>query len=166
MSTKELGTITDIFVGKEDHGIPTVSVTIEFGGCTQGFGNLCLPKETQETYLEMLCDIFGVSDYNYKKLIGKKCYALRCFDSWNESIEGVESLDGARFTHTDFRHKLHNTKETVLAARKTYLQDDISRLSELVNRKKKELKTLDHSYVAWSYMEQRKRKPQASKKRR
>jgi hypothetical protein len=164
--TKELGVIENVFVGKEDHGIPTVSIMITFndGFTSQGFGNLCLTKETQPVYLDKVCSLFGVD--HYKELKGKKCYALRSFDCWNEYIEGIETLDGKRFTHTDFRYDVHGRKDTVLEQRKKDMEERIARHHEDIKRLKEEMKHLDDDYVPWSYMEQRKRKPQARKKRK
>jgi len=101
-SKKQRGIIKDVFVGEEDRGITTCSVGIEFKGSYQSFGNLCLTKDDSNDYLELftkdICNVFGVNDYN--DLVGKECYALRCFEGWNESIEGLETLDGKRFTIT------------------------------------------------------------------
>ena len=41
-SKKELGTISYVHQGPEDHGVLTCSIGIDFKGSHQAFGNLCL----------------------------------------------------------------------------------------------------------------------------
>jgi hypothetical protein len=104
-SYREDGKIVSIFAGKEDHGILTVGLGVEFRTGHQGFGGLAFDNDgiKKKAFLADLCAVFGVSDH--EQLVGRPCVALRCFDTWNSPIEGLESTSGKRFVLTDWRRK-------------------------------------------------------------
>jgi hypothetical protein len=85
--TREKGKIIDVFRGKEDHGILTINIGVEFeGGSHQGFGNLCLDSEEMaDDLVADLCAVFNVK--KLKDLVGKKCYALRCSITWTQTLK-------------------------------------------------------------------------------
>lgn len=122
---RELGKIESVFQGPEDHDIITCSVHIEFdSGGAQGFGYLALGN-LLEDFVNDLCATFNVK--NLKDLIGKKCFALRCFSGHNEPIDGLESIEtGKKFIINHWRKKhFANTKTT--------LQDKIESLNNRIN---------------------------------
>ena len=126
----------------------TVNLMIEFAGSCQGFGGLALGGEHTRRYIDDLCRTFGVS--NLDRLVGLECFALRCFSAWNEHIEGLESIDGKRFVHSDWRRKYFPDRApTPLDDRRKSL---LSRADSLANQLKdnaRQLAEIDADYVSW-----------------
>jgi len=150
MSTKELGTIRDARVFVEDHGILTSYITIDFdSGGTQGFGGLCLNnKKTAKSYTDDICKIFGVK--NLEDIVGMKCYALRNFDTWNEIISGIETLDGKRFTHYAWRKKMFpNYVKHPLAEKLESLNRDLEYLKKRIVQTELEIASISEKFVDW-----------------
>lgn len=152
MITREFGTISDTFLGKEDHGIQTAWIYLDFKGSSQGFGGLSLTNGLDIHFISDLCSLFNVD--KFKDLKGKKCYALRCFDTWNTPIEGLETENGEIFTITDFRHKHVPGKiVTPLENKKTDLLSTISWATGRIKQAEQDLKEIEKEYVAWSNYE-------------
>ncbi len=147
---RELGTISYVKYGTEasDGRWFTVSLGIEFEGFHQGFGGLALDAEKYgPDYVADLCKTFNVKDY--KKLAGKKCYALRLTDGWNETIEGLESVDtGLRFTHTEWRRKHWPDTPSPLEARKAEIRERAAALRRRADQAERELAEIDSDYNA------------------
>jgi hypothetical protein len=100
-----LGTITDTFLGKEDHGIFTWVLTLEFGGSVQGAGTHALNDPAYlGTHIQKLLTFFGCP---WDQLKNKRVYALKeshhglvrgfmdekqtrmvFFEDWNKEVEG------------------------------------------------------------------------------
>lgn len=147
--------ITDTFYGKEDHGIITVNIIINYtdGGCTQGFGNLNLGsgknnKKLSEQYISDICYTFGVS--KLKDLLDKRCFALFNFGRYNETIEGLESFDtGLRFTHTGWRKKVLGKVDSPFEAEKKRIEESIERAKAGIERDKQRLASLSKEYKSW-----------------
>jgi hypothetical protein len=101
---RETGIIEHVFFGKEDHGILTCYLRINFDGSSQSFGGVAFANpQIAEDFIEDLCRVFGVSALD--ELRGKPCVAYRCYPYNNELIEALEASSGARFVLTDWRRK-------------------------------------------------------------
>ncbi len=144
---RELGTIVDVWSGKEDHGILTCSIGIDFRGSHQGFGNLCLDKKILPDFMEGVCETFGVKTLN--ELVGKQCYALRCFSHWNEPIEGLETLDGKRFTLFSWRKKHFPNSKSPYEERISSLKNRIASDMRRIDDAYKELRKIHTEYTDW-----------------
>jgi hypothetical protein len=139
--------ISDVFVGKEDHGIWTVSITLDDMGYTQSFGNLCLDKENKvPAFVGAIENLFNVSDI--KNIIGKKCYALYSFGKWNEPIEGIE-YKGKRFTLTGFRKSLGEDAESPLTYRIISIEREITQAKQRILDREAELEVISKDYKDW-----------------
>lgn len=89
MAEKELGVITETFLGHEDHGIFTFVLFIDFGSSGQGFGIYCLsyrPNGDTEHYSPLIgeaigkiCSAVGVD--SWEKLKGRTVYVERDVES-------------------------------------------------------------------------------------
>jgi hypothetical protein len=101
---REAGVISEVFYGKEDHGILTCSVRVNFDGSTQSFGGIAFEScKIADDFVADLCRTFAVEKLD--ELRGLACVAYRCFPYNNEPIEALEALSGARFTLTGWRRK-------------------------------------------------------------
>ena len=144
---RQLGKIVDVWSGKEDHGILTCSIGIDFCGGHQGFGNLCLDEQTLPDFIESVCKVFGVK--NLKDLVGKECYVLKCFSHCNEPIEGLETLDDKRFTLSSWQKKnFPNSKspyEKRICSINSRIASDIRRIYAAYE----ELNNLKSEYTDW-----------------
>lgn len=149
MSVREYGTITNVFLGTEDHGILTCNIQIGFKGSSQGFGNLCLGDETMaKDFVDNLCTIFGVS--KLEQLKGRNCYALRCFDEWNALIEGLEA-DGpaGTFLLTKWRRRHRPETKNPLEEKREALVSRAQDLARQVSENAAAIARLDASYTDW-----------------
>jgi len=160
MSTKELGTIKDAQVDVEHHNIITVWITIDFdGGGTQRFGGLAFQKldyssvlsKKDDTlindYIKSVCAAFEVPDL--KDLIGKKCFALKSFDSWNQPIEGLESECGKRFTIFSWQKKHFPDALNALETKIEMLKREVTYFEHRKQQSIEELKTIKDKFVDW-----------------
>lgn len=143
--------IARVEVGPEDHGMHTAWLFLEWDGGGQGFGGIVLDGGAlTRDYLADLCARFGVSDV--EALVGRKCYALRCFRGG--SIEGVESETGGRFTLTDWRRKHWPERATTpLDDRREVLHRSIESAAERIKQASRDLVNLGSEYHAWSKWE-------------
>jgi hypothetical protein len=147
---REFGTISSVKSGKEDHDILTCSVGVDFSGGHQGFGNLILDEDLIVSFERELCEAFGVRAT--KELVGKKCFALRCFGHWNDNIEGLESLDtGKRFTLNGWRKRNVKNFEVIspLEQRKKSLHANIEWARRRIADSELELARIDKEYTSW-----------------
>lgn len=151
---REAGIIEDVQSGTEDHGIKTVYIYFKYdGGGVQGFGGLMLGRGDDKdntsvnNFIADVCSVFGVS--RLEQLKGKRGYALKCFGGFNETIEGLESEYGRRFTLTSWRKKYFKDIKSPFEERKESLERDIQRSQERIEQQKQELKTLKKDYKDW-----------------
>ena len=148
--TRELGTIRSTRFGPErDRGFKVCEVFIDFdGGGTQGFvfGLGDKPGMAKQVRGE-ICALFGVR--TEKELVGQKCYALRCFPGWNEVIEGLETLDGKRFTRTSWGRRMGYKVRDNLEERRESLLGRIQSLQRQIAYNRETLSKLDRNYVNW-----------------
>lgn len=146
---RESGEIVETFYGREDHGILTVSVRLQFGagGSHQSFGNLAFERDhLADDFVRDLCATFAVT--NLDDLRGRSCYALRCFDGLNEPIEALESARGRRFIISAWRRKHYPDSPNPLAARKAHIQNDIALYTKRIAEARQRLERLDAEYTA------------------
>ncbi len=144
---RQFGTIESVRSGDEDGRWRTAWVFVNFGGSVQGFGGYVLNEHLSAWEAE-LCKLFGVAKFD--ELVGKHCWSLRCFDIWNEPIEGLEAQDGQRFTATGFfRRHLGPKVESALEKRRSSHLGTIASLTRRVNDETARLANLDASFVDW-----------------
>lgn len=149
-NTREKALIDSVVSGKEDHGILTCSIGCKMlAGSYQSFGNLALDENLLLDFHLSLCQTFNI--YDIKNLVGKECYVLRSFDSYNEYIEGLEAIpSGKRFTLTAWRKK-HFPSKTVskLEERTNSLKSSIESYKRRIREIQAQLKNLKNIYVDW-----------------
>ena len=67
--------ITGTTLGKEDHGIPSFMIHLDFGGSGQGFGGYDLRHSGHQTLIFEIMDAVGVS--KWEDLPGSYCRVIR-----------------------------------------------------------------------------------------
>lgn len=97
MGEKILGRITDTFLGREDHGIFTFGLTIDFGSATQVLGTYCLsynPNGEETHYhpligeaIDKICTAVGVRCW--EELKGKIVFVER--DPDTKMLDSIEA---------------------------------------------------------------------------
>lgn len=112
---KELGKVDAVDLFIEDHGLLTLSVSLDFGGRFQSFGGFCLDTYNEKTekregsaagtdFILSILHLFGVT--RLSEAVGKPVYALREGDG--TLITGLETpeFDGGRiFKAVDWQNK-------------------------------------------------------------
>lgn len=73
------------FLGKEDHGIPSFNVQLDYGGSAQGFGGFDLRHYGAKPIVRIL-EVLGVE--SWERLPGTPCRA-RVGEGWNGKIEAL-----------------------------------------------------------------------------
>jgi hypothetical protein len=145
MKLREKGKITNTFLGKEDHGILTCSIGVDFGGSYQSFGSLCLDeKKLADDFVADLCAAFDVK--HLEDLKGKACVAHYCFDGLNEPIEALEAPSGKRFVITNWRRKHFLNTPDRLTSRKASIEREIVFLKRRIREEEAKLKCADAAY--------------------
>jgi hypothetical protein len=145
---RELGTITSTRFGPEpDRGFNVCEIFIDFDGGAQGFVFGIGEKKNAKKIREEICDLFGVKDEKFLK--GQRCYALRCFDTYNEVIEGIETMSGRRFTRTGWGRRMGFKQKGVLEERRESTVAHIESLKRRVAELTQTLNIIDESYVHW-----------------
>lgn len=147
---REPGIIENFSSGKEDHGIYTCSIGIGFKSSYQGFGNICLDEKLLFHFKNEVCKIFKVK--TTKELIGKECFALRCFGDWGDTIEGLENpLNGKRFIIRNWCLKYipDYKDESPLERRRKHCLSRIESAYRQISSAEKELQTIDSNYTEW-----------------
>lgn len=163
---REPGVIAAVFYGKEDHGILTCSIRIDFNGSTQSFGNLCLTEELGPDFVRAVCVSFGVKVPTglvllstlrecLGRLIGERCYALRCFDDYNTPIEGLENQYGDAFLLTTWRRQHFPDTKSPFETRKAELRQRIESAKQQIARAKVTLAKLPSEYYDWEARDHR-----------
>jgi len=149
--TREAAKIANVFVGKEDHGIPTVSVALEGPGWGQCFGNVVLDDNgpLMTSFISGLCEVFGASDL--RALNGEECFALYSFPYHGELIQGLESAKtGRRFILTEWRRKHYKGVLDPLQAKREALEAQIVELDRRRAETVQRLLKLEQAYIPWS----------------
>jgi len=127
----------------------TVFVLCEGPGWGQSFGGMHLQDEAhRKMYIADLCTVFGVQIPEL--LIGKSCYALRCFRFG--VIEGLESCDtGRRFILHDWskQHWPEHAKDP-LTRRLESLANQVRHADRLKEEALKSIETAASEYTKWS----------------
>ena len=96
-----------------------------------------------------VCAAFGVPTWD--DLVEKKCYALKNFGGYGDSIDGIESVDtGFKFTHYKWRKNMfpEQTKDP-FEERSESIKASISNMERNLISKKNELANLKSKYKAW-----------------
>lgn len=144
---RQYGVIESVRSGDEDGRWVTAWIHVDFFGSVQGFGGYVLNEHLPAWEAE-ICKLFGVDKFD--DIVGKNCWALRCFPGFGESIEGLEGQDGQRFTATSFfRRHLGRPVESVLEKRRADHIRTIAQLTRRVNDETDRLAKLDAKYVDW-----------------
>ena len=112
---KELAKVENVFFGIEDHGILTFIIYLDYGGSSQGFGNIGLSYHDRErdmwldekgagmTMIYNILGFFGVRQFEHIK--GKTVYAIK---DERDNVIGLERTKfdgGAKFMLDDWRKK-------------------------------------------------------------
>lgn len=139
---KSKGKISEVFRGKEDHGIETVVITIDGAAWRQGFGTLCFDSPTDSAeFMRSVCEVFGVLDQ--ERLIGMDCFALREFPYGNEPIAALTAVDtGRTFSLDAWRQKKwpeerFHAQERKLASIRRERQQLLQRLEDISHEEKR-----------------------------
>jgi hypothetical protein len=112
---KKLAKVASVKLHIEDHGILTISISLDFGGIHQGFGGYSLDTYDKEKkrrvgtdygteWILRLLNLFAVTSLDEIK--GRSVYALYEKDEWNAFIEGLEMPEfdgGKRFVPKEMR---------------------------------------------------------------
>lgn len=113
---EELGKVSEVFLGYEDHGILTMLLDIDFGGSGQGFGGMILSTHDEKSDknrgtvagTDLICrmlDLFHVRDL--QKIKGRYVIALREKPMGNIVGLRMPKVDGDReFIVADWRSEL------------------------------------------------------------
>jgi hypothetical protein len=140
-------TIKSVFYGPEDHGIFTCYITIE-AGYTQSFGGLILDKDKKgPDFKRAITRLFRVKEL--EELIGKQCFVLYSFGEHNEMIEGLETLDGQRFTLTQFSRYYEPKTKSRLERKQEDLEREITMAQERMTRAIEAKLSLAKRYTDW-----------------
>lgn len=99
--------------GEEDRGIISAWVGLKFDVGYQAFGGIVLDEVSVELWRSELATAFTVAKFEH--LVGLECYALWSLGEMSESIQGIESMAGKRFTSSSFvrRHYPNNFKKPI-----------------------------------------------------
>jgi len=142
------GRITAIEGPHEDRGFTTTWVSLAFGCTIQGFGGLMLDAALADDYVRDLCVAFGVRGMD--ELVGKECDALYSFGSFNEPIEGLESVDtGRRFLHNAWRKKHFPETESTFEQERDRIKKTIACTKRRLAEEQERLARLADNYVDW-----------------
>ncbi len=148
-SKRDCGRIINVSHGVEpDHGFLTCSIGIEFsGGGYQSFGNLVLDDVLLKSFLDDLCSTFSVGIP--EDLMGKECYALRCFGYNNDHIEGLETASGKKMTLTKWRKKHFPDTLSPLDEEIKRLSSRIEQAQNSISRAITDLSKVQSEYTDW-----------------
>lgn len=117
-------------------------------GFYQGVGGLILNAALADDYVCDLCTAFNVRAMD--ELVGKECYALYSFDSFNALIEGLESVDtGRRFIHTAWRRKHFPETRSNYDQEVERITSEIAWAERRAEDGRRRLRTLSAHYVEW-----------------
>jgi hypothetical protein len=150
MNTREHCTIKSATYQKHEHyQCLTLDLGCDFGGSFQGFSSVVLDEEvTGPQLVKEVCALFGVK--TIEGLVGRTCFILRSWPTWNEPIEGFE-VDGKRWTQNDFVRRMWPDKwEDRFESKAASIRRDIERHAERIQEDTRRLARLREGYVDWS----------------
>lgn len=148
MSIRQPGRIRRISYSKEDHGILTCYVHLEFEGSGQGFGGIALdPDTTGPDFKRALCDLFDTQDFD--SLEGRECFALRHWDHFGERISGLEAPSGKRFMLYHWRKKHYPDTTTPLQDARDAIKREVAFLTRRLSEEHNKLDRLVDGYISW-----------------
>ena len=113
---RQLGKVRKVDLFREDHGLLTLYVHLEFAGSGQGFGGYCLDtfdkargrRVGSAMGLDFVMRLLALFDVDrLDDITGRYVYALRR-DGWNSPIIGLELPEpdgGARFMVADWQRE-------------------------------------------------------------
>jgi len=124
-------------------------VRLEFDGGSAVFGGLHLPGDGDMTaFLEAVRRVVGIRPG--RPLDGHRCWALRPRGDFGETIEGIESIDGARrMTLTGFARSRGYEVLSALERDRAVLESTIVNAERRIADARRELKTLDARTFDW-----------------
>lgn len=157
---RQQATVERVSYGPDDHGCLTCWLHLSFGGSVQGFGGLALDEKLGPDFAAALCALFGVpfeSPDSLNQLIGRRCWALRCFDENNTPIEGLEVIwnlglkaeHAQRFTLTGWRRKHFPETLDVLTAETHRIEREIAWAKRRLAEEEERLRTARSRYHSW-----------------
>lgn len=136
---------------ESDHEIWQVNVGVDFGGGYQafcpGFGKS--QKAQFDQFAADVCKTFQV--FVLDDMVGKRCYALRCFPGWNHAIEGLEDFEtGRRIAVTDWWRAHVGPCPDPLEMEAGRRRRSVERAMREVAEYEANLKELKSDYRAWT----------------
>ena len=87
----KLGRITSTRLGKEDHGILTFWLDLDYGGTGQGFGGYSLGGDFTSTVIEGILEAVGVD--NWEDLKGEVVWVKRDGPKFGGKIIAIKAPD-------------------------------------------------------------------------
>jgi hypothetical protein len=149
---RQPGLVDDAFAYLEhDHDVWQVNVGIDFGGGHQAFCPFFGRGQTSRfrAFVMDVCKTFGVAKIEH--LVGRRCYALRAFPGWGETIEGLEDFDsGRRITLTGWWRANAEPCPDPLERAVERLRNDVESAMRKVAAYEEELKELKAGYADWT----------------
>lgn len=96
----KIAKIKSTFLGIEDHGIFSFSLSLDYGGSAQGYGTICLGSEAHPDvdgltfrFINRILTACGVD--SWEKLPGRTVYAVR-EPGWSGMVRGLAPLPTER----------------------------------------------------------------------
>lgn len=75
---------------------------------------------------------------------------MRSFTTWGATIEGIETLDGKKFTITKWRKKHFPETKNPLDDKKQSILRSIESFKRRISDLEEDLKNIDSEYVNWT----------------
>lgn len=145
--TREKGRVGSAIASENYDGRgPAVVIGIDFPGSHQAFV-ACLDREHFRGFVEMLLRSLGVGELS--DLVGMELHALRCWDTHGAMIEGLETLDGKRFTKTAWAREVLGDTSDPLTREMSSLQREISFLTRRIEQTQDLITQRVLTYKAW-----------------
>jgi len=141
---REPGTICS--VQYDDERANTFYIHVKLvSGMHQAMGGRHLP-DTREACMQEIRALFGVK--TDAELVGRTCYVLRNFTSWDASIEGFE-VDGKRWTWRDYIRRTFGKDKSPLDEEKESLRRSIHSAAQSIETLVANLDTIESDFVDW-----------------
>jgi len=130
-----------------DRGVSYGEVCFELEGGEQSLVVFVDGAEELDAFCLALRQVFGVAELS--ALDGVACHVLRSFPGLNEPIEGVETLDGGRFTRTAFLRSIGHEVPSPLQLRRKKLIEEMQYHAQKQQEAVDAFLALEDCYVSW-----------------
>lgn len=117
------------------------------GASHQGFGGCFSGEDEARSFAEGVRRAFAVPTIGALK--GEACFALRCWDQYSATIEGIESTrTGSRFTKSGWAAARGDDYSPLTVAQQS-LTSEVAQLRRRLAETEQRLATISDGYVAW-----------------